>query len=326
MFKDKTILITGGAGSLGHALAKKLLSLNCSKIRILDINETALFFMHEEFRHEHRLRFFIGDIRDLNRLTIATRGVDIVFHLDALKHVMSSEYNPFETIQTNIIGTNNVIEAALVNDVDKVIFASTDKAANPDNLMGTTKLAAEKLLTAAFYQRGLKKTKFCSVRFGNVMGTRGSVLDLWMRQYYSDEIITITDPEITRFMMTKSQAIDLIIEAAKLTIGGEVFIYRMPVVCIKDLFKAFQICNNNLRMNFKIIGKKPGETNHEELLSRAETEYVVETDKLFIILSPMIEELNNYPVKKNLCSPYISDQMKVVDLDETIRMVKEALR
>src|SRR3989338_2050069 len=175
LFNGKNILITGGAGSLGHVLVKKLIEFEPKVIRIFDIGENALFEMQNDFPQQN-LRFLVGDIRDRQRLDMAMKDIDIVFHLAALKHVMSCEYNPFEAVKINILGTQNVVESAMQHDVEKVIYTSTDKATNPSNSMGVTKLAAERLVTSANYYKGKSRTIFASVRFGNVIGTNGSVI------------------------------------------------------------------------------------------------------------------------------------------------------
>ncbi len=296
MLKNKKILITGGTGSLGKALAKALLNYDISVVRILDIDETAQFEMEQEFREKNpegmsKLRFLVGDIKDKERLMNALKGIDIVFHLAALKHVKSCEYNAFEAVKTNVLGTQNIIEAALENDVEKVIFTSSDKAANPNNTMGATKLLAERLVTSANYYKGKKKTIFASVRFGNIIGSRGSVVPLFRKQILHSNTITITDPEMYRFMMAMGDAVNLVLECAKISRGGEIFILKMPVVKIVDLAEVMitEVTgkSNAVQKNVKIsfIGPKEGETLYEELMTEEETRFALESKDMFIIPS-----------------------------------------
>ncbi len=292
-FRNKTILITGGAGSLGQGLTKKLIELNPKTIRIFDNRESELFFMEEKFKKHKNLRFLIGDIRDKERLNLAFEDVDIVLHCAALKHVKSSEFNPFETIKTNIDGTQNVVDAALKNNIEKVIYTSSDKAVNPHNLMGATKLIGEKIITAANNYRGKKRTIFSSVRFGNVMGSNGSVIPLWKKQIEKNKEITITNPEMTRYMMSMDDAINLVLKCAKDSQGGEIFILKMPVVKLKDL-ADIMIEKYDKNAKQKIIGLKEGETTYEELMTSEEIQRSIETKSMYIITPQnrdLIEEL-----------------------------------
>jgi UDP-N-acetylglucosamine 4,6-dehydratase/5-epimerase len=202
LLKGKKILITGGAGSVGFALTKEILKDNPEIIRILDISENNLFNMKMDFMGEEKLRYLIGDVRDINRLKIAMEDIDIVVHLAAMKHVYACEYNPFEAVKTNIEGLQNVINIARENNIDKVIFTSTDKAASPSNVMGMTKLLGEKLVTLANYYKGNRKTIFASVRFGNVIGSNGSVVPLFKKQIDSGKSVAVTDKDMSRFVIT----------------------------------------------------------------------------------------------------------------------------
>ena len=300
---NKKILITGGTGSLGRELVLKILQYNPEVIRIFDVDETEQFdFQHELKGHESTVRFLLGDVRDKERLNRATEDIDIIFHTAALKHVMACEYNPFEAVKTNIIGMQNVIDAALNNNVSKVIFTSSDKAVNPSNTMGTTKLLAEKLMTAANYYKGARDCVFSSVRFGNVMGSRGSVIPLFNKQIKAGGPLTITDPTMTRFMMSMSQAIDLVFKSAELSQGGEVFIFKMPTINISDLTEVLidelapQYGHRPEDINIETIGIKPGEKMYEELMTEDEAIRSLERDDMFIILPQIEDELTKIDV------------------------------
>jgi len=296
LFKNKVILITGGTGSLGKELVKELLNYQPRVIRIFDLDETEHFDMEREFELEmpwvvkqDLIRYLVGDVKDKDRIRRAMEKVDIVFHLAALKHVASCEYNPFEAVKTNVLGTQNLIDAALEQNVERVIFTSSDKAAYPHNTMGATKLLAERLVTSANYYKGGRRTVFASVRFGNVMGSRGSVIPLFLRQIQKGGPITVTDPAMTRFMMSKKQAVNLIFKCARIAKGGETFILKMPVARIGDLANVliqesaqkFGKAPESIKM--KIIGLKPGETFYEELMTEEEASRAIETNELFIV-------------------------------------------
>ena len=289
-FKGKNILVTGGAGSLGRELVIRLLGYEPGVIRILDHNENALFNLKNELLEYENLRFLLGNVRDKRRLRRAMVNIDLVFHLAALKHVMLCEYNPFEAMKTNIDGMQNVIEAALENNIKRVVYASSDKAANPNNTLGATKLLGERLITSANWYRGYSRTLFFSVRFGNVLGTSGSVIPLWKYQIENNLPMTITDHEMTRFIMSKKAAIDLILKCMEITQGGEVFIAKMPVVKTGDLADVVKGLYNK-KIEERVIGLKPGETYYEELMTEPEAERALETDDMFIIPSHLIETL-----------------------------------
>ncbi|MDP2741436.1 MAG: polysaccharide biosynthesis protein [bacterium] len=212
--KNKKILITGGAGSVGNALIKELLKYDVNVIRVFDLSENEMSKIRNTFIDEKRLRYLIGDIKDLNRLKMAMEGIDIVIHLAAMKHVYACEYNPFEAIKTNIEGLQNVIDCARNENIEKMIFTSTDKAAYPLSVMGLTKLMGEKLISLAEYYKGDKRTLFTSVRFGNVIGSNGSVIPIFKKQIKEGGPITINDIEMTRFIITMSEATDLIFKSA----------------------------------------------------------------------------------------------------------------
>lgn len=299
--KNKKILITGGTGSLGRELVRKILQFNPEVIRIFDVDETEQFeFQQELYEYKDSVRYLIGDVRDKERLARATEDIDIIFHAAALKHVMACEYNPFEAVKTNILGMQNVIDVAIENNVSKTIFTSSDKAVNPSNTMGVSKLMAEKLVTAANTYKGKRDCVFTSVRFGNVMGSRGSVIPLFKRQIKTGGPLTITDPTMTRFMMSMSQAVKLVLSSVNIAHGGEVFIFKMPTVKILDLAEVlieelapiYGHCPENI--SFKIIGTKPGEKMYEELMTDDEATHSLENEDMFIIIPQIKEEIPGF--------------------------------
>ena len=230
--------MTGGSGTIGAALVSELLAAEASVVRVFGRDESEQFHQRQRLGSRSDVQFLIGDVRDRNRLLRATEDIDVVFHCAALKHVESGEYNPFEVTQTNVEGTQNVIDACLANGVETMILTSSDKAANPTSVMGASKLLGEKLVTAATNYRGAHSTTFASVRFGNVLGSRGSALELFARQVEAGGPVTVTDPAMTRFVMTTGRAVDLALQAAFLARGGEVFVFKMPVAILTDLVRA----------------------------------------------------------------------------------------
>jgi len=286
MYKGKKILITGGTGTIGYHLTRRLLQEDPAVIRIFSRDEYKQFNMSLDFQeHAHKLRFLIGDVRDQQRLSRAMEGIDYIFHLAAMKHVPACEYNPFEAVQTNVIGTQNVIQAALQNNVKKVLFTSSDKAVSPINTYGATKLMGEKLISAANYQKGSKQTVFASVRFGNVMGSRGSVIPLFKKQILEQRKITVTDLNMTRYMMTPNQAISLMLEANRLAAGGEVFVLKMPIVRLSTLAEIMieEIGVSVGNIQIEEIGLRPGEKMDEQLMTSEEQRQVIETEWMYII-------------------------------------------
>jgi len=290
------ILITGGTGTLGRLLVKKVLECEPKVVRVFDIDETKQFHLQQEIEQQmpwvaerDLVRYLIGDVKEEGRIMRAMEDVDIVFHLAGLKHVPSCEYNPFEAVKTNVLGTQNVINAALYHNVAKVIFTSSDKAAYPYNTMGATKLLAERLITSSNYARGSRRTCLASVRFGNVMGTRGSVIPLFKKQILTGDTITITDPDMTRFMMLQEEAIRLILLCGALTQGGELFVMKMPCIRIRDLADivvdaiAPAVGKDPKKIRKKIVGLRAGETSYEELMTEEEASRGFETSNLFIV-------------------------------------------
>ncbi len=285
-YEDKTILVTGGTGSIGRELVHTLLSMNPQSIRVLDNNETGLFDLDQTLPSA-RLRTLVGDIRDPDRIRRAVEGVDIIFHAAALKHVPLCEFNPFEAVKTNVIGTQNLIEAAMDAEVASFATISTDKAVNPINVMGASKLLAERLTISANLYRGKKKSIFSCVRFGNVMNSRGSVIPLFRSQIQRGGPVTITNPDMTRFIMGFPHAIQLILKATEMARGGEIFILKMPVVRIGDLAEAavehFRI-GDARSIRFETIGERAGEKLYEELMTENEAVNAYEDDEMFIVL------------------------------------------
>jgi UDP-N-acetylglucosamine 4,6-dehydratase/5-epimerase len=302
VFRGKKILVTGGTGCIGSEIVRSVMKYKPQVVRIFSNDENGTFQMMQEtddttIKMMHEIpnkRFLIGDIRDKERVMLAMEDIDIVYHAAALKHVPLCEYNPFEAIKTNVLGTRNVIESALACGVDKVISISTDKAVNPANTMGATKLLAEKLIIDANEGKGKKETIFSSVRFGNVSFSRGSVIPLFEEQIRLKKMVTITNPEMTRFMMSLSNTIDLVFQATLLAKGGEIFVLKMPVLRLGDLVDVI-VEKYAEKYNYpkdsvtqKIIGLRPGEKMYEELMTETEAAFAYETDDMLII-PPQIE-------------------------------------
>lgn len=284
----KNILVTGCAGTIGSELIKQLVYLGPNKIIAIDNNETELFFLMEQYKNCDNINFFICDIRDKEKLKFIMSGCDFVFHGAALKHVVLGEYNPSDIVKTNLIGLQNVIEAAIETKIKKVLFMSSDKAVNPTNAMGASKLMGEKLITAANNFQNYGGTVFCSVRFGNVIGSRGSVVPIFLNQLKNNLSLTITDSNMTRFLMTKEEAVNLILNSMIIAQGAEIFILKMNAVKIIDLAEAIiegltAVFNRN-NVGTTLIGGKPGEKLFEELLSEEEAGHSVEFKNFYCIL------------------------------------------
>jgi len=332
LFKNKSVLITGGAGSVGQELAREILKHRPKVLRIFDIDETRQFELQRELGKLKNIRFLLGDLRDRGRLRYAIEDIDIIFHVAALKHVEACEYNPFEAIKTNVLGTQNVIDVAIEEEVSKVIFTSSDKAVNPTNVMGTTKLMCERLMTAANYYKGLRDIVFSSVRFGNVVGSSGSVTPLFKTQIQAGGPLTVTNPNMTRYIMPMSQALRLLFKVTEMTQGGEVFIFKMSAVKVSDLAKAI-IGSLASKHGFapedikvRVTGSKPGEKMHEELMTEDEAKRALETKDMFIVL-PEMKELSTrfrYPgAKPARARSYKSSDAKLLNKEEIKKMLRE---
>lgn len=299
----KSILVTGGTGSIGTALVKKAIIDKAKLIRVFSNDENGLYEMESEFGKNKNIEYVIGDIQNEETVSEIVKKIDIIFHAAALKHVDRCELNPLETINVNIIGTKNVAKAAQNENVQRMILISTDKAVNPIGVMGATKLLGEKLISAEASHKS--NTLFASVRFGNVFQTRGSILPRIEKQISNGGPITLTNPEMKRFFMTKDDAINLIISAATLAKGGETFVLKMPLIRLEDLFDsmkeilASKYGYKSSQIKTKIIGSRPGEKLVEYLLTEFEMEDVLETKDFFIIPSLNVP-VKSYPKAKKL--------------------------
>jgi FlaA1/EpsC-like NDP-sugar epimerase len=282
--ENKTVLVTGAAGTIGTALAEHLVG-RVRSLRCFDHAESELFLLHERIKGKGLVAPQLGDIRDLDRLRFAFHGVDVVFHAAALKHVGLGEYNPFEVVQSNLVGLNNVIRAALDADIQRFIFTSSDKAVNPTNVMGASKMMGERLVTAANEIRGNRKTRFAAVRFGNVIGSRGSVLPIFVRALLRGESLPITDEAMTRYVMTIREAADLVIEAGARMQAGEVYVTKMRALRIVDLAHAVaEVMGKTCTL--VSTGARPGEKTYEELISADEMGRTLELERLLVVLPP----------------------------------------
>lgn len=294
--QGKRVLVTGGCGSFGQALVADLLRREAKVVRVFDQDENGLWALQQRYSNQPRVRFLLGDVRDPPRLRMACTDIDLVIHAAALKHVHASEYNPFEAVKTNVLGTQNVIEAALEANAEKVVLTSTDKAVNPTSVMGTTKLLAEKLVIAANYYRGKHRTVFGCVRFGNVLGSRGSAPLLFREQVLAGQPITLTDPQMTRFVMTMEDAVRLVLKAVGLTRGGETFILKMSSVRVADVAKVLAERLAKGVVKIAHTGMKPGEKLYEELITADELPRAYEMSDMYVLL-PSMPELLTVDVK-----------------------------
>jgi len=316
LFENKKILITGGTGSLGKALTKKLLEFNVNTIRIFSRDELKQSEMQSKF-NDKRLRFLIGDIRDKERLSRAFEDIDIVFHAAALKQVPVAEYNPFEAVKTNVQGSQNIIDACLDNKIEIAIGIGTDKAVSPLNTYGATKLLMERIFVSANNYRGNRKTKFCCVRYGNVLGSRGSIVPIFVNQIKNNQKITITDPNMTRFNITMDDALNLIFRSVKYGNGGEVFVPKLKAYKVEDMKNAIiELLNAN--DDSEIINIRPGEKLHEMLINRDEIRSTYENQDDYIIVNNG-NELKNKNLdlsETSLIDEYSSDKVKLLSKNE----------
>jgi FlaA1/EpsC-like NDP-sugar epimerase len=290
-FQNQRVVVTGAAGTVGSELVRQLLTFPVAEVRALDNNESDLFFLGEIYGGDSRFQFFLADVRDLEKIKRMFQNMDIIFHTAAFKHVYLCERSPFDAVQTNIIGLQNVIRGAIAGGVKKVLFTSSDKAVNPTNVMGTTKLMGERLITAAnAIRRDNLGTVFASTRFGNVAGSRGSVIPVFTHQIARGGPVTITDEKMTRFFMTLEEAVLLVMKSIQMAQGGEVFVTKMPVIRIKDLAEVMISLFAPIfgyvpdQVPIKIVGPRSGEKMYEELMAEEEIRRSLELEELFVVL------------------------------------------
>lgn len=290
MFKGKTLLITGGTGSFGNAVLKRFLNSDIKEIRIFSRDEKKQDDMRKRYNSD-KLKFYIGDVRDYQSILNATRGVDYIYHAAALKQVPSCEFYPLEAVKTNVLGTENVLEAAIQNEVKRVVCLSTDKAVYPINAMGISKAMMEKVIVAKSRNVDPEKTVICCTRYGNVMASRGSVIPLFIDQIQQGKPITITDPNMTRFMMTLEDAVDLVLYAFEHGTNGDIFVQKAPAATIKTLATSLIEMLDKPETIVNVIGMRHGEKNHESLLSREEMAVAQDLEGYFRV-SPDMRDLN----------------------------------
>ncbi|MDC0355652.1 UDP-N-acetylglucosamine 4,6-dehydratase (inverting) [Candidatus Pelagibacter sp.] len=323
MLNNKTILITGATGSFGQKFVSKILNKykSIKKVIVFSRDEYKQLLMQEKFEKNNykKLRFFLGDIRDVNRLKQAFEGVDIIVHAAALKQVPAAEYNPIEFIKTNIIGAQNIIEAAIEKNVSKVLSLSTDKAVAPINLYGATKLCADKLFLAANNIKGGKKITFSILRYGNVMMSRGSVIPIFLK--IKNNIFPVTDKKMTRFSITLDQSVEIAIKALEYSMGGEIFIPKLKSYKIVDLVKAISGSGK-----IKNIGIRQGEKIHEELISKGETADIFSYKDFYIISSQTKKNLKgDYKmIEKNFS--YNSNNSGFYNINELKKIIRGELK
>jgi FlaA1/EpsC-like NDP-sugar epimerase len=314
-FQGKKILITGGTGSVGLGIVKQLIKYKPNSIRILTNDENSIFEMKQHVGNDLMFTFIVGDVRDRERLNLAIRGIDIVFHAAAMKHVDICEQNPFDAVKTNVVGTSNIVEAALIENVSKFILISTDKATNPSTTLGASKLLAERLVINAGVYKGTGRTKFSIVRFGNVIGSRGSVFQIFLHQLRTNQPLTVTDSNMTRFIMSISEAASMILEVTCMANDGEIFILKMPSVRIEDLAKSMiKVYSQKFKLeqppSIKVSKAREKERFYELLITNDELPYCYDVGSMYKIS----KEINHK-----------SEEMKVFSSNNAPRIEQEKL-
>ena len=334
-FEGKRVLVTGCCGTIGRELVRQLLKVyGVAELIGIDNNESEIFFEEQRFLGDP-VHFFLADIRDRRKIVRKMMGVDIVFHTAAFKHVVLCERSPFEAVQTNIMGIQNMVDAAGDAKIERMIFTSSDKAVNPTNVMGTSKLMGERLMTAANSNKRGNGPVFASTRFGNVLGSRGSVIPIFREQIRKGGPVSLTDPEMTRFIMSIEQAVQLVIDTAYLAKGGEVFVTKMPVIRIQELAEvmieelACKYGHKPESIDIEIIGTKPGEKQYEELMTLEEVRRSLELPRYFAVypaFSSLYGEIQyTYPevVREKVHRPYHSANESPLSREELRRFLYE---
>lgn len=323
-YKDSIVMITGGTGSIGLELAKALLNYGPREIRLFSNDENGLFEARTLLQSHKEVVYKLGDVRDSDTVDAATQGCDFVFHAAASKHVVFCEDNPYEAVSTNIVGTRNVIRAAVDNSVHRFVFISTDKAVNPISVLGSTKLLGEKLVIAS--ATGTGRPILSVVRFGNVLGSRGSVLLIFERQIRNNGPITVTDPKMTRFIMLPSEAAELVLKVGRLAMPGEVFVLKMKAVRIGDLAEASRDFYSKVYgrdpegITLATIGARPGEKTHEELMTRSEAENSIAEEGYYVV-NPNPKRLTHSKLRAGIPGGYVSDSVPLIDREKIAHML-----
>ena len=319
-FKGKSILITGGTGSIGLGIIKQLINYQPRQIRIFSNDENSIVEVKEAIGNGKVFQFMVGDVRDKDRLQLAMRNVDIVFHAAAMKHIDICEQNPFDAVKTNVIGTSNILELSIMENVSKVIFISTDKATNPSSTLGASKLLAERLTLDASSYTGENKTIFSIVRFGNVLGSRGSVFQIFQKQILTNNPLTVTDERMTRFIMSISDASKMILKVTNIAKDGEIFILKMPSVKIEELAKGMlsvfkkKFPNHRIKNKIKILKSRERERFDEFLITNEEQPYCHDIGQMYKIS----KKENKKPVSLNNFNSKTSKKISKKELEKII--------
>ena len=324
--KGKTILVTGGTGSFGKMFVSKLVKMDVGEIIVFSRDEDKQGEMRLDYQRENKVRFVLGDIRDYQSVRNVMRGVDIVIHAAALKWITEVEYNVWEGVKTNVIGAQNIIEAAKDENIEKVVALSTDKAVEPVNAYGMAKALQERLITTANLYKDGTRTIFVNTRYGNVLGSRGSVVPLFKSQLDKGKLLTVTDPNMTRFILTLDDSVELVLKALTDGVGGEVFVRRMPGHTIGQLTDVLISGLGRTKVKTKIIGIRPGEKIHETLVSPSESVRTVSEGEYYIILPqiPIAATEKKYKNLKRLSEfRYASDTTEKITNDELVKILRQ---